>query len=528
MKAKSLICNARIYTQANDLVVNSMAVCQGRVEAIGDDLQHAAEFRSYRRVDLKGKTVLPGFVDAHTHFHFFALSLGRVLLDGLDSLEGCLQKIEAHAQKLARHEWVVGEGYSPDRFYKRVEPNRYHLDWVTGGRPAFLFSKDQHSAWVNSRALELAGISKTTPDPTGGAIMRFDDGAPTGILREPSGYGPVYDRIPDPPRARVDPLWRQALDYAYRKGVTGVHSFDGADGFVYLSELAQRDKVGLRINYYAPAALLPQLQKTETRYGTGTDYFRIAGIKIYADGSLGSQTALCFQRYKGSRNNYGIEVTSTAEIRRLVHDAATLGLPCAVHAIGDRAVANVLDALTGAPRLPEAARHRIEHVQLIRRQDVRRLKKLRVVASMQPSHCPSDIPLVREYWGARGANAYVFRSIIDAGVDVAFGSDAPIEPLDPIAGIAAAVRRPKPGSRDAFFPEQRISAAEAVHRFTVGPAVACGEAHCRGMLLPGYPADFVVLSEDLTRIPPTRIQDTEVLATVLGGDAKYSHSSLRF
>jgi len=525
LKAKSLIYNARIYTQAENLVVDSMAIRHGRVEAVGYNLQHAGEYRSYSRINLRGKTVVPGFVDAHTHFHFFALSLARVSLHSLNSLDACLRKIKKYAQSLKRHEWVVGEGYALDRFRKRVQPDRYLLDKVTDGRPAFIFSKDQHSAWVNSRALEIAKISRTTPNPPGGEIVRFEDGSPTGILREASAYGHVFSSISAPSRWQVNRCYKKALEHAYRKGVTGVHSFDGSAAFVYFSQLAEEDKLGLRINYYPPAGLLPQLRKTNTRYGTGTDFFRVAGVKIYADGSLGSQTALCFNRYLGSQDNYGIEVTPAGEMRRMVRSAAKLSLPCAVHAIGDRAVSNVLDALEGSPPLPFGVRHRIEHLQLVRRKDLTRMKRLSAVASMQPSHCPSDIKLVRKYWGARGANCFLFRTIIDKGIDLAFGSDVPIEPLDPIAGIAAAVRRALPNSKDVFYPEQRITAREALYHFTVGPAIASGETDRRGRLLPGYPADFVVLSDDITRVPVGRIYDTTVLATVLNGQVKYRHSS---
>jgi len=522
-----LIYNARIHTQAENLVVDSMAVREGRIEAVGHNLQHAGEFRSYSKMNLKGKTVLPGFVDAHTHFFFFALSLGRVALDGLNSLEACLTKIENFARQLKRDEWVVGEGYAPDRFRKRIEPDRYLLDKVTGGRPAFIFSKDQHSAWVNSRALQVAAISKKTPDPPGGEIVRYEDGTPTGILREIPGYGKVYARIPQPSKREIDRLWSMALEHAYKKGVTGVHSFDGPEAFAYLSQLAERNQLGLRINHYPLARLLPHLHRTKTRYGTGTEFFRIAGIKTYADGSLGSQTAWCFNRYSGSQDNYGIEVTPISEMKRIIRSAARLGLPCAIHAIGDRAISNVLDAFEGSPSLPNGARHRIEHLQLVRKKDLTRVKRLNVVASMQPSHCPSDIKIVRKYWGARGSKAYVFRTIIDKGIDLAFGSDVPIEPLDPLAGIAAAVRRARQGSRDVFYRTERITVQEAIYRFTVGPAIACGEEHCRGRLLPGYPADFVVLSEDPARVSPSGIYDLGVLATVLDGQVKYCHSPLR-
>ncbi len=525
MKAKTLFHNGRILTQAGELTADSMVVYRNSILAVGNCLEHDPEFKSYSRINLRGRTVIPGFVDAHTHFFWAARSYSKVSLDGLDSLDKCLRKIKRFASDLPRNRWVVGSGFLPDGFRSRVMPDRHALDRVTEGRPAFIFFKDAHSAWVNSMALELGGITGRK-QPDGGRIELLPDGSPSGILREMSSYTPVYEQIPPLTKRETDRCFAKALDHAYRRGVTGVHSFDGPDGFEYFASLAEKNKLGLRVEYYPGAALLPQLERTDTRYGTGTEFFRIAGVKLFADGALGSQTALCFNRYIGSRSNYGIETASVNEIKKTARRASRLGLPCAIHAIGDKAVANVLDALESVkkPKL----RHRIEHLQLVRRKDLARVKQLGVVASMQPSHCPSDIDMVRNYWGRRSANAYISRTVLDKGIPLALGSDTPIEPLDPIAGIAAAVRRARPGSRDVFHPEQRIFATEALHGFTVGSAIACGQEHRRGYLMPGYPADFVVLDRDITRIAPSRIYDTRVLATVLDGKLKYCHSSLRW
>jgi predicted amidohydrolase YtcJ len=503
-----------------------MAIRDGSIVGVGNNLQYDPEFIGFSRIDAARRVIIPGLVDAHTHIALYALSLGRVKLDGVTSLEACLKKIKTYAERQNKAAWVVGEGYSSDRFVPHDEPNRHALDRVTGGRPAFIFSKDTHTAWVNSAALKRARISAVTPDPESGKIERFEDGTPTGILREQKAYMPVWNLIKPPPASERKRLWSRTLDHAYRQGVTGVHSFDSWDGFEWLAGLDRSNKLGFRINYYAPVSNLDDLISRKMRYGQGSEFLRLAGVKIFADGALGSQTALCYKRYHGSNDNYGIEVTPAKEITKMAKKAAHLGLPCAIHAIGDKAVANVLDALEDAPRANAGVRHRIEHLQLLRRKDIARVKRLGVVASMQPSHCPSDIDLVRKYWGARGRNAYVFRTLIERGVDIAFGSDAPIEPLDPISGIAAAVRRARPGSRDVFLPEERISAEAALYRFTVGPAIAAGQDGSRGRLLPGYPADFVVLDRNITRIAPLRITDTKVLATVIGGTIVYARRKL--
>jgi len=511
---------------ADRLVVDSIVLRGGRIEAVGNHLEHDRDFRGCHRLNLRGKTVIPGLTDAHTHFYNVVLGLREISLDGVDSLEKCLAGIRAFAKDKPRNGWIVGSGFSPDRLAKRIEPDRHLLDDAVGGRPAFIFYKDMHSAWVSSRALQVAGIDRRTRDPRGGEIVREPDRSPSGILREGPGYGPVYDIIPRPSDREMSRLYSQALKAAYAKGVTGVHTFDGPEAFAWLVALAERCKLGLRVNYYAPAATLPQLEKSGVRYGAGTEFLRLAGVKIFADGSLGSQTALCFGKYKGSKDNHGIEVTSTAEIKRLLRRAARLGLPAAVHAIGDKAVANVIDAMENFPA-PRGTRHRIEHLQLVRRADLKRIRDLGIVASMQPSHCPSDIHMLRKYWGARSRNAYVFRNVIDTGIPLAFGSDAPIEPLDPLTGIVEAVRRARKGSRDVFEPDQRITAHEALHAYTAGAAMATSEEHTRGYLLPGYPADLVILDRDLTRTAPQRLYDIKVLATILDGTPRFLARSFK-
>jgi predicted amidohydrolase YtcJ len=528
LKKRNLLYNGVIHTQADGLVVDSMAIDGNRIVAIGNHLQHDPDFNGFGKIDLKRKMVTPGLVDAHTHFYYWAVSLGRVQLDGLTSLDACLEKIRAFSAKQPKDAWIVGDGYAPDRFKKRVEPDRYMLDKVTGGRPAFIFSHDQHSAWVNSKGLEAADIQKGTADPDGGTIERFADRTPTGILREHTAYGPVWNKIPLTAAKDVDKRWAEALKIAYSRGVTGIHSFDGPEALAYMTNKAEKGTVGLRIEHYPSAKLIPQLQATKTYYGTGTPFFRIAGVKIFADGSLGSQTALCFGPYVGSKKNFGLETTTVKEMVKLAHAAARLNLPCAVHAIGDRAVANVLDALALRPELHFGARHRIEHVQLLRRSDIARFKKMNIVASMQPSHCTSDIDIVRKYWGSRGKDAYLFKTLIKSGVHCAYGSDAPIEPLEPLAGIEAAVRRARPKAKDVFYPKECLTVAEALFGFTAGAAYAAGQEHCRGYLLPGYPADYVVLGQDITKVAASKIARTEVLATVLDGKLMYADRSIQW
>ncbi len=522
MKKNRVFFNGKIYSRGGDNVfVDSMAISGRFIIAVGNNLDKSADFKSWQKIDLKGRTVIPGFVDSHTHFYFLALWLGTVQLDGLPSLKMVLGKIKAHAAKLGHTEWVTGTGFSADRWDKYILPDKFMLDQVSGGRPAAIYSKDQHLMWANSKALELAGISRMTPQPPGGRIDRFDNGEPTGILRENPAIFQVLKIIKGIKKLRVNRLWRRALRMAYSKGVTGVHSFDYWDAFAHFDRLSKNGKLGIRIHHYPPASAIPQMEKMGIKSGYGNDYFRVAGVKIFADGALGSQTAYCFNKYIGSKDNYGLETGTKREILARIRAASRLNLPCAIHAIGDKGISNVLDCFEKAPALKDGGRHRIEHLQMIRRRDIPRLKRLRVVASMQPSHCPSDIKLIEKYWGRRGRNCYIFNTLLKKKIPLIFGSDAPIEPLDPISGIYAAVNRKPLASREPFYPEERISVTDAIDGFTAAPAHIVGWQFEHGYLLPGYKADFIILSNNIYKVAPTNILNVRVLVTFFDGRPVY-------
>ena len=528
MTKRKLYFNARIYTQIASLSpAESMAVEDNRIIAVGRNLKYDPDFSGFAKINLKGMSLLPGFVDAHTHFYFIIMSMGTVKLDGYESLDKVLARIRKQVATLDKNEWLVGDGFSPDRWKKYAQTDRYILDNVSAGRPAAIFSKDQHTMWANSKALELAGISVDTPEPAGGKIERFADGTPTGILKEIPGYFPVFKMIKKPNDAKIALYHDLALKNAYEKGVTGVHSFDGPDALDYFYSLSERGKLGLRINYYPPAKMIDELSKRGMKRGFGNDYFRISGIKIFADGSLGSQTALCFNKYLGSDDNFGIETTPKVEIVEMIRKASNLNLPAAIHAIGDKAISNVLDCFEKSPLLPAGARHRIEHLQMICRSDIPRIKRMKIVASMQPTHCPSDVKLIEKYWGKRGRNCYIFRTLLDRGVGLAFGSDAPIEPLHPMAGVYAAVNRFTPGTKKAFYPAERISVAEALRGFTSGPAFAAGQEDERGYLLPGNKADFVIFEENPYEMPKSHLEELTPVATVLNGAAVFAVGKAR-
>lgn len=528
MKKNRLFYNGKICTQIDalkgkQLIADSMAISGATILAVGKNLHQDHDFASFEQINLRGRLVIPGFIDSHTHFAYMANSMGNAWLDGLNSIEEVLAVIKKHCRLIGKNEWVMGDGYSPDRWKKRVRPDKFMLDRITGDRPTALFSKDQHTMWVNSRALKIAGITRKTKDPDGGVIERLENGEPSGVLREKPAYSLLDKYIVRRQRKRANKLFADARRMAYAKGVTGVHSFDDMPEVLdFYDRLSRERKLGLRINYYPPAESLSVLKKKKIRYNYGNNYLRISGVKIFADGSLSSQSALCFNKYIGSRNNYGVETNTKKGITAYIQKAAKLNLPCAIHGIGDRAVANILDCLERAPSLKGAARHRIEHVQMMRRKDISRLKKLGVTVSMQPSHCPSDMKLIDEFWGKRGRNCFIFKTLLQNNIPLTFGSDVPIEPLDPIAGIDAAVNRKAPDSGKVFYPEERLTVSQAVYGFTAGPAHAVGQEFERGYLLPGYKADFVILTDDIYQIPRSRIKQIRVAETWFDGKKVYS------
>ncbi|RME31548.1 MAG: hypothetical protein D6800_00675, partial [Candidatus Zixiibacteriota bacterium] len=255
MRKGLLLYNGRILTQAATVKADSLAFRGNRIIAVGRQLQHDPDFRSFNRFDLRGKTVIPGLVDAHTHIYYLALSLGRISLGSDMGLRACLRKIKRHAERLGRNDWVVGEGYAPDKLKSTREAPRFLLDKVTGGRPAFIYSKDHHSAWVNSRALALGGIGPTTSEPRRGRIERLEDGSPSGLLYENPAYD-LWARVPQPSEREARRRWQMALELAYRKGLTGVHSFDDAEAMPFFEKEASRGRLELRVAYYPRHTML--------------------------------------------------------------------------------------------------------------------------------------------------------------------------------------------------------------------------------------------------------------------------------
>ncbi len=539
MHRQSLFHNATIHTM-DPLAprASSLAVRGGEIVALGTRADaESALCGPYDVIDLQGLTVVPGFTDCHVHFLWYALELGRLDLDGVPSIGEIARLVGERAAKERPGTWILGHGWNRSLWPAGEVPSRLQLDAVSPANPVALTSKDGHTRWVNSAALAAAGIDRDTPDPEGGRIEREPTTRqPTGIFRE-NAQTLLDTVIPTPGLLACESAIAGAVPRMHERGVVGIHDCEGALAFRAFQGLASSGRLGLRVFMMIPRTSLEAAIEVGLRTGFGDPTLRVGPLKLFADGALGSRSAALLEPYAGDPEHFGMVVTPRDELVDMIARASHAGIAVAVHAIGDRANRDALDAfaqvrtLAAAPRRGDdrgPLRHRIEHAQLVRPDDLRRFETLGIVASVQPVHATSDRYMADLHWGKRASLAYAYRSLARAGARLAFGSDAPVEAPDPIAGIFAAVTRKRadeiqlPG----WHTEECLSVEQAVHGYTLGAAYASGEETIKGSISVGKLADFVVLSRDIFDIPPDEIIRTEVLATVLGGEIVFDGAGL--
>ena len=527
MTADLIVANGPIYTMRPEQpAVDAVGIRDGRIVALGDIRTVRREVGACEVLDLRGRTAIPAFSDAHLHLVSYGLSLQQVDLSGARSERACAERVRLAAAGLPEGEWVVGRGWDRNLWAPPSFPRRESLDAVAPAHPVALGSRDGHALWVNSCALRRAGISATTPDPEGGRILRDPrTDEPTGILLE-EAVGLVYEhaRRPGPQATRRAIL--AAVAGAHRLGLTSVHDCEGSEAMAGFLELWREGGLQLRVYMLIPREGLDAAIALGLRTGFGDDWLRLGHLKLFADGALGSRTADMLEPYSDEPGNCGVQVLSSERLGEIVERASRAHIAVATHAIGDRANRRVLDAYAASRPVWYAAglRPRIEHVQLLAPDDVGRLAGLGVVASMQPIHATSDMDMAEAHWGERSRGAYAWRSLLEAGTVLAFGSDCPVEALDPLAGIHAAVTRQRRDGTPAggWRPEERLSVYEAVRAYTWGAAYAEGTEERKGCLAPGKVGDLVVLSEDIFRASPKGILDVHVVYTICGGSLVYA------
>lgn len=458
-----------------------------------------------QRVDLAGCCVVPGLADAHVHFPSWSLAQRQVRLEGAHSLADALARVAEAVPGVPPGGWLRGVGWRDGDWTE--PPTRAALDRVAPETPVALFSRDYHSLWLNGAALAQADAPL---EPPGGVVERDARGEPTGVLRENAAWA-FRDRHVRPTVDEMVTASREGLRIAAARGVTAIHDKDGWLGaFEVFARLHERDELSLRVWQSFPWDRLDELRALGIRSGFGDDLLRVGYLKGFMDGTLGSATARLLD---GS----GVEITSREQLEEVVRRAAEAHFPVAVHAIGDAANRAALDAFEATREAwrPAGLRPRIEHAQLLAAEDVGRFAEIGVTASVQFSHAPSDRDLADRLWEGR-AGAYAYRSLLDAGAILANGSDAPVEELDPLAGIVAGVRRTL-DERPPWRPEQAVTAEEALRAATVAPAWLEGQESRRGTLRPGMLADLVVLDRDPLTCPPEELPGLRVLATMVGG-----------
>jgi predicted amidohydrolase YtcJ len=520
-----ILYNAHIQTLDPTLPeATAIGIQNGRIALVGSDAQVLAEAGpSDEKIDLAGKTVWPGLTDGHLHLQQYALSLQLVDCETATHQE-CIERVRERAQRTSPGGWIRGHGWNQNTWGGKFG-TAAELDAVAPGCPVYLTAKSLHASWANSEALRLAGVDRNTPDPVGGKIERDAGGNPTGILFE-TAMELVENILPEPTDAEITQAIDQAQVSLWKMGVTGVHDYDRSRCFYALQELRQNDQLHLRVIQGIPQPDLRHAAEMGLRSGFGDDLLRFGSLKLFADGALGPHTAAMLEPYDNEPGNRGMLMVDSEVIFEQGQIAARAGISVAIHAIGDRANHEVLHAYAQLRNfetqnhLPHL-RHRIEHVQLLHPEDRSRLAALDIIASVQPIHATSDMMMADVCWGARNAGAYAYRTLLESGAHLVFGSDAPVEIPNPFWGLHAAVTRRRhngePGDQG-WHPEQRISLIDALKAYTTGPAYAAGMENRLGRLAKGYLADCILLPVDPFRIPAQELYQIHPEATLVAGE----------
>lgn len=525
--------NANIYNPGH-CKATAVVVAHGRFLALGSDNEILDSFsQQATSIDLCGKTIYPGLTDAHVHLRLLAESKAKVNCETATFKE-CLSMVKQASEILPLGAWVLGHGWNQNR-WETGYGTAQQLDAVCGDKPVYLTAKSLHAAWANSSALRLAGIDSQTADPPGGGIQRDADGQPTGILLEAGAMALVESVIPKPTISETIAKINALFPMLWAVGLTGVHDFDDFSSWLALTSIFQNESTPLRICKTIPFDHLDTFIGAGLRTGFGDDRLVLGGVKLFSDGALGPQTAAMHAPYEGTENSGSLLLTED-EIFEIGKHAANHGIALAVHAIGDRANHFVLNAFErlrayeADHHLPHRC-HRIEHVQIIDPKDLPRFAKLGITASVQPIHAPSDMEMADRYLGTRAKNAYAYRSILSAGTECVFGSDAPVEPVNPFYGLHAAVTRcrldGKPGP-EGWFPEQRLTLDEALTGFTHAPAKILNKGSLLGKISEGYFADFIILENDPFTIDPQHIASIKPLATFINGECVFQSEAVEF
>ena len=505
----------------------AIAVGPHEIVAVGNDATILRLKQSGTRLfDLKGAFVMPGINDAHVHMAYAGQNKLAVDLTGSTSLTDMLNRVRAAAEHALPGQWLLGGGWDHTLWTGQTLPTRQDLDTVSRGHPAFFIRVDGHIAVANSAALALSGVTNQTPNPPGSQFDHDAHGELTGIVRESRALDLIQRHIPPPtPEMRKQAILL-ALDDAAANGVTSVQDNSSWDDFLVYQQLEREGRLKVRITEWLrfddPVTLLEAHRAAQP----ATDrMLRTGMLKGFMDGSLGSRTAALLAPYADDPGNSGLPRYQQAQLDAMTKERVAAGFQVGFHAIGDRAVEMALNAFAAAAKDTQdfpARRERIEHSQVVEPQDLSRYKALGVVASMQPSHLLTDMNWAQARLGPqRARHAYSWKAFLDAGVPLAFGTDYPVEPINPFRGIYAGVTRSNEAGTRSYFPQDRLTISQVLFAYTQGSAYAEFSDIYKGRLAPGYVADFIVLDRDLTTVPAPEILKTRVMRTVVDGRTVY-------
>lgn len=515
--------NANIFTEDSfENPFKALAVDRGMIKAIGrdDEILSIAE-RNTKVLDLQGKYVLPGLCDAHIHLAQLSTSLSKVNCE-TKTVRECFNRLKDKADRTPSGEWILGHGWNQNDWDEGFSGMEI-LHSVSDQHPVFITAKSLHAAWGNKLAFKLANIDKNTHDPKDGAIGRNLDGEPNGLLFEHATL--MLDNvIPDTTEGKLIDLLKTTQRELWKKGITSVHDFDRRTCFSALQNMDHSGTLRLRVSKSIPIENLEQAIDLGLRSGFGSDFLRIGPVKLFADGALGPQTAAMIKGYEDNSQKIGMLLLNRDELFEIGKKATRAGFPLAIHAIGDRTNHEVLDAYENIRQfeaqhhlLPQ--KHRIEHVQLLDPEDIKRLSQLNVIASMQPIHLITDRNTADRLWGSRSHYAYAFKSLIDHGTQLIFGSDAPVESFNPWQGMSAALTRSDDQSDrpDPWYPDQKISILDILKSYTINSAKSINW-HEIGSLGMNKAADLIILNENPIRMETSRIKNIQPEATMVAGE----------
>ena len=530
MTETTLLLNGKIYTGKPGERATALVIRDGRIVFVGNIADACENYgKSATSLDLGGKTVWPGLIDSHLHLYTLSERLAGVECNQA-SLAECLQQVYQKAKQVNDNSWIIGFNWDQNEWHPAVYGTAAQLDSVSLNHPVLLFAKSLHAVWVNTAVLHHAGITVNSPDPPGGKILRDAQGEPAGILLE-NAMTLVNKVIPENSPDQLTQKLQKAQKYLISLGIIGVHDFDRWESVDALMRLAGSGKLKLRLWKSLPADSIDTICARNMREELDFPNCMSPGwIKCFADGALGPQSAAMLEPYENSDSG-GMLLLNSRDIFQIGSEAAGIGWPIAVHAIGDAAVRETLDGLAALrqyeqekhlPHLP----HRMEHLQLISPQDQRRLHQLDIIASVQPTHATSDMEIAQRHWGSRSLYAYAYNTLEATGAKLIFGSDAPVESPNPFWGLHAAVTRRRadgvPGPQG-WHSNERISLQTAFEAYSLNPASISGKAIPTGRLAPGFLADLIVLPEDPFTMNPQDLWSLKPEMTMISGKVEFSN-----